>query len=46
MCGGDALFLVSPTSHAKGFNLSVSTLLTSERERKKAEETGEVEECG
>lgn len=44
----DALCSVTPAAHATGFNLSVSvnTLLTSERDRKKAEVTGEGEEGG
>lgn len=42
----DALCSVTPTSHATGFNFSVSAALTSQRERVKAEETGEGDEGG
>lgn len=42
---GEMLCAVSlPASHATGFNFSVNTVLTSERERKKAKETGGGEE--
>ena len=40
-----AMYSVIQASHATEFNLSVGTALTSERERNKAEETGEGEEA-
>lgn len=44
MCGRDVLCSATPTLHTTGLNLSVNTVLTSERERKKAKETSKKEE--
>lgn len=46
MRGREGLCSVTLASHATGFNLSVNTVLTSERERKKAEEASEGEVNG